>query len=115
MKEIIGKTRVTRSYLPRKILLDDAEIFEENFTANEFNDLFKNISIKLAHKILAPQNLLKFICKKTDLNIKNELNKKMFFSMKSKKSAGYDNLNFNIIKRCLSVLCKPLKSCLAYL
>lgn len=40
MKEIIGKTRVTRSYLPRKILLDDAEIFEENFTANEFNDLF---------------------------------------------------------------------------
>ena len=64
MKEIIGKTRVTRSYLPRKILLDDAEIFEENFTANEFNDLFKNISIKLADKILAPQNLLKFICKK---------------------------------------------------
>ena len=73
-------------------------------------DFFTNIGHKLAHKIPASKILLKVICKKTEFNMKNEpftiSELKDVFSM---KCAGYDDLSFNIIKRCFSVLCKPLK------
>ena len=38
----------------------------------------------------------------------NEL-KDAFFSLKINKSPGYDDISFNVIKKCFSSLCEPLK------
>ena len=32
-----------------------------------------------------------------------------FFSLKLNKSPGYDEISFNVIKKCFSELCEPLK------
>ena len=37
----------------------------------------------------------------------NEL-KEAFFTLKINKSSGYDDINFNIVKRCFGALYKPL-------
>ena len=37
----------------------------------------------------------------------NEL-KEAFFSLKSNKSAGYDDISYNVVKNCFGKLCKPL-------
>ena len=38
----------------------------------------------------------------------NEL-KDAFFSLKINKSASYDEISFNIFKKCVSLLCEPLQ------
>ena len=37
----------------------------------------------------------------------NEL-KDAFFSLKINKNPGYDNISFNVVKKCFEVLSKPL-------
>ena len=34
--------------------------------------------------------------------------KEAFFSLKTNKSAGFDDINFNIVKKCFGTLHKPL-------
>ena len=38
----------------------------------------------------------------------NEL-RDAFFSLKLNKSPGYDEISFNVVKKCFSELCEPLK------
>ena len=38
----------------------------------------------------------------------NEL-KEAFFSLKTNKSPGYDDINFNVVKRCFGEINEPLK------
>ena len=38
----------------------------------------------------------------------NEL-KDAFYSLKSNKSPGYDDISYNVIKKCFGSLCEPLK------
>ena len=38
----------------------------------------------------------------------NEL-KFVFYSLKSSKSPGYNDINYNVIKKCFDSLCGPLK------
>ena len=38
----------------------------------------------------------------------NEL-KHALFSLKTKKSPGYDDISFNVLKKCFGSLCEPLK------
>ena len=38
----------------------------------------------------------------------NEL-KDAFFSLKIDKSSGYDDISFNVLKKCFSSFCEPLK------
>ena len=67
MKRIIGKTRIIRSFLPRKIHVNKIEILEENLIANEFNDYFTNVGISLARKILEYQKPSNSCLQKTTL------------------------------------------------
>ena len=43
MKELIGKIKLKSSKLPRRITVNDANIFDERKLANEFNDFFTNV------------------------------------------------------------------------
>ena len=51
MKELIGKVKINKFSLPFKIVNDKTEILRETNIANESNNLFTDIGLKLAKKI----------------------------------------------------------------
>ena len=51
MKELTGIVKIKKSSLPFKIVTDKTETLGETNIANEFNNFFTNIGLKLAKKI----------------------------------------------------------------
>ena len=114
MKELIGKIKLKSSNLPRRITVNEVDIFDKRKIANEFNAFFINIGSKLASKIPNASTTFESYINKLDSIMKtkqlsmNEL-KDAFFSLKINKSPGYDDISFNVLKKCFSSLCEPLK------
>ena len=114
MKEVIGKFKLIYSTFPRKTVINKNVIYEERHIANAFNNFFINIGPKLADDIPTTTRSFESYVQNTNQTIKeepitiNEL-KDAFFSLKINKSAGYDEISFNVIKNCFGELCDPLK------
>ena len=114
MKEIIGKLKTNESNLPRKITVNNKEIKRKNDIANEFNTFFSRIGLNLAKKIPQSTILFENYLKKANSSMDmkslsiNEL-KEAFFSLKMKKSSGYDEINYDVIRKCFNELMSPLK------
>ena len=114
MKELIGKIKLKSSNFPRRITVNEVDIFDKCKITNEFNALFTNIGSKLASKIPHASTAFESYINKPDSIMKtkqlsmNEL-KDAFFSLKINKSPGYDDIGFNVVKKCFSSLCEPLK------
>ena len=51
MKELIDKVKIKKSSLPFKTVTDKTEILGKINVANEFNNFFTDIGLKLAKKI----------------------------------------------------------------
>ena len=104
MKELIGKIKLKSSNLPRRITVNDVDIFDERKIANEFNTFFTSIGSKLASKIPNASTTFESYINKPDsimetkqLSI-NEL-KDPSFSLKINKSSGYYDISFNVLKK----------------
>ena len=103
IKEAIGKEKY-KQHLPKKILESIAE---------SFNKYFTQIGPKLAKDIGTSTKSFNEYIKKHDTTQPekvisvNEL-KDAFFSLKINKSTGYDDISFNVVKKCFGVLHKPL-------
>ena len=114
MKELMGKVKLKSSNLPRRITVNEVDIFDKRKIANEFNTFFTNIGSKLASKIQNASRTFESYINKPDSIMKtkqlsmNEL-KDAFFSLKINKSPGYDDISFNVVKKCFSSLCEPMK------
>ena len=114
MKELIGKIKFKSSNLPRRITVNEVNIFDKCKIANEFTSFFTNIGRKLASKIPNASKTFESYISKPDSIMKtkqlsmNEL-KDDFFSLKINKSLGYDDISFNVLKKCFGSLCEPLK------
>ena len=114
MKELVRKIKLTSSNLPRRITVNKVDIFDELKIANEFNAFFLNIGSKLASKIPHASTAFETHINKPDSIMEtkglsmNEL-KDVFFSLKINKSPSYDDISFNVLKKCFSGLCEPLK------
>ena len=114
MKELMGKIKLKSSNLPRRITVNEVDIFDKRKIANEFNTFFTNIGSKLASKIQNASRTFESYINKPDSIMKtkqlsmNEL-KDAFFSLKINKSPGYDDISFNVVKKCFSSLCEPMK------
>ena len=108
MKELIGKIKLKSSNLPRRITVNDVDIFDERKIANEFNAFFTNIRSKLASEIPNASSIFESYLNKPSSTMEtkqismNEL-KDAFFSSKINKSPGFDDINFNVFKKCLAV------------
>ena len=104
MKELIGKIKLKSSNLPRRITVSKVDIFDKSKIAYEFNAFFTNIRSKLASKIPNASTTFESYINKPDSIMKtkqlsmNEL-KDAFFSLKSNKSPGYDDISFNVLKK----------------
>ena len=80
----------------------------------EFNRFFANVGPTLAKQIPESENTFESYLVKTSATMQhksvviNEL-RDAFFSFKLNKSPGYDEISFNVVKKCFSELCEPLK------
>ena len=114
MKELIGKIKLKSSNLPIRINVNEVDIFDKPKIANEFNAFFTNIRSKLASKIPNASTTFESYIIKPDSIMKtkqlsmNEF-KDAFFSLKINKIPGYDNISFNVVKKCFRNLCEPPK------
>ena len=116
MKKIIGKAKDSKkSNFPRKHKIDHKLKTGEDEIANEFNKYFADIGPSLAKNIPNPSISFESFLKRVNttlpsqsLSIK-ELKDNFLFSLKTNKSPGVDEINFNVIKHCFGELCGPLK------
>ena len=114
MEELIGKTRKSEPDLPGKLLINEQEVSGKKKMANEFNTFFKNIGAELAKNIPNASRPLESYIKKVGTTMPigsltiNEV-KEAFFSLKINKSPWYDEISFNVFKKCFSELNMPLK------
>ena len=69
MTELIGKIKLKPSNFPRKITVNEADIFNERKMANEFNAFFTNIESGLASKIPNASTTFKSYINKSDSQI----------------------------------------------
>ena len=98
----------------KKLVIEKKEVTEIKDIAEELNNFFTNVGPNLGKK--APNSSTSFtsflnqtqsIIEKNSLSI-NEL-KEVFFSWKTNKSPGYDDINFNVLKKCFGEINEPLK------
>ena len=93
--------------------MDKISITETESIAESYNKYFIQIGPKLAKDIGTSNKSFNEYIKKYDTTKPekvisvNEL-KDAFFSLKINKSTGYDDINFNAVKKCFRVLHKPL-------
>ena len=89
-------------------------MFDQEKIATEFNRFFAEVGPILAKQIPESENTFESYLVKTSAKIQyqsiliDEL-RNAIFSVKLNKSPWYDQISFNIIKKCFSELCEPLK------
>ena len=114
MKELIGKVTLKSSNLPQKITVSKVDLFYQTKIMHEFNFFFANVGKNLVSKVTNTSNPFEYFVNKSDFVMEtkplsmNEL-KDAFYSLKSNKSQGYDDISCNVIKKCFGSLCNPLK------
>ena len=114
VNELIGRKSVCTDYFPKTIRHKNREIHSKQDIADIFNDFFTSIGSDLARKI--PQNnvLYTSFLNNIDTEMKmydvtDEEMKKAFHSLKSNKSAGFDEISPKVVKSVASEIFKPLK------
>ena len=113
-ERLIGKTRNTESSIPIKLVIEKTEVTEIKDIAEEFNNFFTNVGPNLAKKVPNSSNsFTSFLNQIYSIMEKNSLSinefKEAFFSLKTSKSPGYDDINFNVVKKCFGEINEPLK------
>ena len=114
MKELIGKVKIKKSSLPFKIVIDKTDILGEKNIANEFNNFFTDIGLKLAKKIPESSQPFESYMKKVNSEMENKplsINelKDAFFSLKINKITGHHDISYNVVSKCFGELCTLLK------
>ena len=106
MKELIGKMTLKSSNLHRKITVNTVDLFDQTKIMHGFNSFFTNIEKNLASKIPHSSTPFEYFVNKSYFVMEtkppsmNEL-KDAFYSLKSNKSPGYDDISYNVIKKML--------------
>ena len=113
MKSIIGKSRVQNDSFPKSLIIANEEITDKKSIAEKFNSFFVNTGTNLAAKIPhSTTNFESYLPNITTIFRENCLTeeefKNAFFSLKTNKSPGYDNMHVNVIRNLYSELKTPL-------
>ena len=118
IKEVIGKSKLIDNGLPKLMVIDGCEIFDQNKIAHGFNKCFTDIGPKLASSIPNSSKDFKEFLSSASTNLDEyllqdeELNE-AFNSLKANKSPGFDDTSSAIVKRCRENIFNPIKHVLA--
>ena len=114
MKELIGKAEMNKSSLSQKVRVKKADIFDQKINSDKIQSIFANVGRMLAKKIPESENTFENYLVKTTSTMQhksiliNEL-RDAFFTLNLNKSLGYDEISFNVVKKCFSELYEPFK------
>ena len=109
MKETIGKAKLHTSHFPKKLPVNKINLFDKADIANELNKFFANIGIELASQIPISKTAFETYVETVNSTMDsiphsiNEL-KDAIISLKISKSLGYDEVRFNVVKKCFDEL-----------
>ena len=103
MKAVIGKSKICNDKFPKRLDINKEEITGKNIIAETFNKFFINISSNLADKIPPSSTnfelyLPNITTALSDKPLSEKEFKDAFFTLKTSKSPGYDNLHVNVIR-----------------
>ena len=105
MKEIIGKSKLQSKNLPRRVIINGNDIYDECAIDNGFNKYFADMGPNLAKNIPLGTNSFASYLTKTQHCIQNtnltfkEL-ETAYFSVKKNKAPGYDDTSSTVILNC---------------
>ena len=114
IKEVIGKAKLIDNGLPKMMVIDECEIFDQNKIAYSFNKFFTSIGPKLASSIPSSSKDFKDFLSPVSTNLDEyplhdeELNE-AFNSLKANKSPGFDDISPTVVKRCHEDIFNPIK------
>ena len=111
MKEVIGKGKLVNNSLPKHLILNNKNIFDQKTIANSFNEYFVNVGRKLSCETPQSQRSFEMYLKESDSSqtLSDEEIKAAFFYLKGGKSPGFDYINYDIVKQNFNSLLVPLK------
>ena len=114
IKEVIGKTKSYKNEIPKRMMINGIETFDQNKIANGFNKFFTEIGPKLANSIPdSSKNFKDFMnISETTLQesvLQDEELQEAFDSLKSNKSPGFDEISSSIVTSCSASIFSPLK------
>ena len=114
IKEVIGKSKLIDNGLPKMMVIDGCEIFDQNKIAHSFNKFFTDIGPKLASSIPSSSKDFKDFLSSVSTSLDEyplqdeELNE-AFNSLKANKSPGFDDISPSVVKRCHENIFNPIK------
>ncbi|XP_065650727.1 beclin-1-like protein A [Hydra vulgaris] len=112
IKEVIGKNNYTRNTLPKKITVNDKNIYDKSIIAEKINSFFINAGLILASKFPLNSTSFESYLKNYD-KVMDEPNLKLielrtaFSNLKNNKSAGFDKINVNVVESVYHII-EPL-------
>ena len=114
IKEVIGKTKTFKNDIPKRMVIDGIETFDQNKIANGFNKYFTEIGPTLTSSITASFKVFKQFMNvsKTILQeyaLQDQELEEAFNSLKSNKSPGFDDISSSVVNFCISGIFNPLK------
>ena len=113
MKSIIEKSRVQNNSFPKSLIIANEKITDKKSIAEKFDRFFMHTGTNLAAKIPhSTTNFESYLPNITTIFRENcpteEEFKNVFFSLKTNKSPGYDNIHVNVIRNLYNEWKTPL-------
>ena len=104
----------TKGSFPKRMIIDDQEIFDQGKTANCFNTFFVDIGPKIASMVSESQTKLdQYLNPHQSLmgeaNLSDDETKETLRSLKPNNSTGYDNIYSNMVNETSDIFFTPLK------
>ena len=111
---MIGKGKLVNNLLPKHLILNNRNIFDQKTIATSFNEYSVNVGLKLACELPQSQRWFEMYLEGSDksfeeVTLSDEAIKTAFFSLKGSKSPGFGKINYDIVKQNFSFLLVPFK------
>ena len=113
MKYIIEKSKIKSTNLPRKLTINNVDVYSKPEIADVINDFVTNIGQKLGNQIPKSSKTFETYINKANVIMDSkslsisEL-REAFSLPRINKSPGVDDVSFNIMENCLGLLCETL-------
>ena len=103
MKAVIGKSKTCNEKLPKSLDINKEEINDKKIIAETFNKFFNYVGSNLADKFQPTSTIFESYLPNianalSDKSVLEKEFKDAFFTLKTNKSHGYDNLHVNVIR-----------------
>ena len=113
INEIISNTKNKRKDLPEKLVINFTAVLEKQEIVENLNKYFINIGPNLASEIPNKQGFEKYLANcntvTNDVPLTDEEVRNAFYSLKTNKSPGYDDISFNAIDKVFEFIVEPLR------